>query len=421
MDLSQIYIEAIDYLKDQFLNNEFFSGAAIATVLGSVLYSLKGIPQRIYQRIERRLVYKVVIYENNHLFDALELYLKNNHDSEYRNVEATTSDRSGDYDEGPVIKNSSSNQEDGDLSITYLQHDDMFFLWKKGVSVRKGREKLENASSLKSVFLINFELKTMFGRGVINKILDKALMEYNEQNKKRITCDVYVNRYSHWDRVKEFKKSLSNVILPGSMADDITEDLEQFKSHKKLYQDLDIPHKRGYLLYGNPGNGKTSLATAIAGHLKKNICYLNLKGVSGDDDLQQLFGSMPQNSLLAIEDIDASFNGREPRGKVTMSGLLNCMDGVFFRDGLITILTTNHIDKLDPALIRPGRVDLQIKLSNPDKQQVEEYLSIFYSKPVTLNHYDQQLSMAEVSGLCIKHNLDECLEALGNRELKSVS
>ena len=96
-----------------------------------------------------------------------------------------------------------------------------------------------------------------------------------------------------------------------------------------------MPYRRGYLLYGPPGSGKTSFTQAIAGALKLNICYLNLSGGHmDDDDLNRALNDAPSHSIILLEDIDGIFKGRESvinqgsRGRVTFSGLLNALDGV---------------------------------------------------------------------------------------------
>ena len=198
---------------------------------------------------------------------------------------------------------------------------------------------------------------------------------------------------------------MDTIVLKKGIKQKVLSDLRYFMSRISRYKALNIPYKRGYLFYGHPGNGKTSFSLAIANHLRKNICYMNLLSINGDNELQQLFNNIPSNSILVMEDIDSSFDGRKPMGKITFSGLLNCIDGFFYKNGLITIITTNHINNLDSALIRSGRIDLKIELSNPDKSQVEEYLKFFYDKKVSFtNGYSPDKSMSDVMEVCLQSN-----------------
>ena len=108
--------------------------------------------------------------------------------------------------------------------------------------------------------------------------------------------------------------------------------------------------------------------------MKLNICYLNLSGDTiCDDGLNRALNDAPPNSIILLEDIDGIFVEREAvnknphrrrRRRVTFAGLLNALDGVRSQEGRILFMTTNHREKLDPALLRPGRCDMQVLLNN---------------------------------------------------------
>lgn len=151
-----------------------------------------------------------------------------------------------------------------------------------------------------------------------------------------------------------------------------------------------IPYRRGYLLHGPPGSGKSSFIQALAGSLEYNICVLNLseRGLT-DDKLNHLLANAPERTLILLEDIDAAFTGRTQSGEagfsgsVTFSGLLNALDGVASSTSQrIMFLTTNHIEKLDPALIRPGRVDLKELIDDATPYQAQELFTRFYKGDV---------------------------------------
>ncbi|OWM83865.1 hypothetical protein CDL15_Pgr004296 [Punica granatum] len=163
----------------------------------------------------------------------------------------------------------------------------------------------------------------------------------------------------------------------------IIEDLEKFVKRKELYRKVGKAWKRGYLLYGPPGTGKSSLVAAMANYLNFDIYDLELSEVRSNSALRKALIRTSNRSILVVEDIDCSiklpdrhgqpttrvFNHRgrlirEDRG-VTLSGLLNFVDGLWSTcgDERIIVFTTNHIDKLDPALLRPGRMDVHIHMS----------------------------------------------------------
>ncbi|XP_076940418.1 AAA-ATPase At2g18193-like [Bidens hawaiensis] len=158
----------------------------------------------------------------------------------------------------------------------------------------------------------------------------------------------------------------------------IIDDLNLFLKRKEFYKRVGKAWKRGYLLYGPPGTGKSSLIAAMANYLKFDIFDLQLTQVGGDSSLKKLMLRTTNRSILVIEDIDCSIqlpdrnvpakfpeakHGRDPM--FSLSGLLNFIDGLWSccGDERIIIFTTNHKERLDPALLRPGRMDVHIHMS----------------------------------------------------------
>src|SRR5690606_30370089 len=142
----------------------------------------------------------------------------------------------------------------------------------------------------------------------------------------------------------------------------------------------DLPYHRGILLHGHPGTGKTSIAAAIANHLKLDVYYVSLSSIKGNSELEQLLNSVRQRSVLLLEEVDtcvaATRRGRDKDspgagGGITMDVLLQKLDGMSTPHGLITIMTTNRLEVLDPALIRPGRADLKVEITPVDSPQLE--------------------------------------------------
>lgn len=174
------------------------------------------------------------------------------------------------------------------------------------------------------------------------------------------------------------QRPLDSVVLDTGIANRIVNDCQEFIANVAWYSDRGIPYRRGYLLHGPPGCGKSSFITALAGELERGICVLNLSDRSlSDDRLNHLLAIAPQQTIILLEDIDAVFVSREETkevkaayqglNSVTLSGLLNALDGVASSEGRILFMTTNYLDRLDPALIRPGRVDF--------KEYIGEFLS----------------------------------------------
>lgn len=188
----------------------------------------------------------------------------------------------------------------------------------------------------------------------------------------------------------KLKRPLSSVILDTGLKESLVADITDFLASSSWYHSRGIPYRRGYLLHGPPGSGKSSLVTAIAGHLDYSICILNLseRGLT-DDRLNHLLTNLPERSIALLEDVDAAFarGSRVQTGEdgyrganVTFSGLLNALDGVASGEERIVVLTTNHRGRLDPALVRPGRVDREVYVGWATERQVREMWRRFYGE-----------------------------------------
>jgi chaperone BCS1 len=212
------------------------------------------------------------------------------------------------------------------------------------------------------------------------------------------------------------RRPLDSVILKAGLADRLLADVQEFSKSQAWYVDRGIPYRRGYLLHGPPGCGKSSFIMALAGALEYNICILNLneRGLT-DDKLNMLLSVAPPRSIILLEDVDAAFAKREAKEMaytVTFSGLLNCLDGVASTEERIVFMTTNHIDRLDPALIRPGRVDVKAEIGEADEGQVYSMFKRFYPDHLELvgdftsSSAALSMSMAHLQGIFLMHKDD---------------
>lgn len=219
------------------------------------------------------------------------------------------------------------------------------------------------------------------------------------------------------------KRPLDSVVLDRSVSDRIVTDIKEFIGNPKWYMDRGIPYRRGYLLYGPPGCGKSSYINALAGELDYSICVLNLseRGLS-DDRLNHLLTMAPEQSIILLEDIDAAFVSRDltlenpvayqGMSRLTLSGLLNALDGVASAEARIIFMTTNYVERLDPALIRPGRVDIKEKIDYATDHQLQQMYIRFYPEESldmarvfsqSARTVNDKISLAQVQGLFLQY------------------
>jgi chaperone BCS1 len=177
-------------------------------------------------------------------------------------------------------------------------------------------------------------------------------------------------------------RKLDSVVLKAGQKESILADLNRFFASHDRYETLGIPWRRGYLLYGPPGTGKTSLVTAIASEMALNVCVLSLASPTvTDEKIGNLLSSVPQRSVILIEDVDAFFRQRDKADagvKVSYSGFINALDGVAAHEGSVVFLTTNHPELIDEAAIRSGRVDFRLELGLCDASQLERMFLKFF-------------------------------------------
>ncbi|KAK7615641.1 BCS1 N terminal-domain-containing protein [Phyllosticta paracitricarpa] len=239
-----------------------------------------------------------------------------------------------------------------------------------------------------------------------------------------------------WDRLRSKpSRPIETVALDYEQKRRIIADINEYlhPASPRWYARRGIPHRRGYLFYGAPGVGKTSLAYALAGVFGLEIFCISLLDPSlTESTLNRLFANLPHRCIVLLEDIDsagltrddqsdaaassdtpasstkkekcggelsaetianaiksatAASNRKGPKhadgagdqGGISLSGLLNAIDGVAAHEGRVLIMTTNHPEKLDDALIRPGRVDLQVEFTLATKDQIHDIFVRMYA------------------------------------------
>ena len=348
-------------------DNHFFQGGLVLMIFGSIAVWGKKVPIYLFEWLKRFFFCTVTFRENTELFKLFEDWINNQDVFSKKRI---------------VMLNLYSKSDVPKLEIVADRRS--YFVKINGARciIRKGEDEIsgagnENRPTLqpREQYWITFSI---FNKKKVMKMFDDILEKQKPGSK---TVPVYTCPYLWWEHNGDQEKTnIDSIILNKGLKQEIVNDINLFFDSHDWYKNIQRPYNRGYIFYGPPGTGKTSLSTAIASHFNLRLCVLNLGIVSDDKSLMSLFYNLPSRALVLIEDFDSFFNGREAKkeGKVTFSGVLNAINGaIHCSPGRILIISTNEIDSIDPALMRPGRIDKAFKLDYIDEYQASKFISNF--------------------------------------------
>lgn len=259
-------------------------------------------------------------------------------------------------------------------------------------------------------------------------------LENNECDETKLHVFV-MSKYGEWMRYNKIpSRTLDTVYFDEKLKHRFRADIVDFLKKEKEYDEFGIPYKKNYLLTGIPGSGKTSIIKAMCKEIGYNLCIFSINHDVDNNTALAAFRDIPPKSVLLFEDIDCLFEKRtsttENKSSFTFSNLLNLLDGVFFRKGLISFITTNHPENLDHALLRQGRTDMIIHMNYPKKTDVKHlFRDMMRKEELTAEEIDREfdkfylhihqktITMAGLVGFLFRYrkawaeNINELLDA----------
>lgn len=387
------------------LGNQVFAGVAGAAVVSAVLFQLKAVPQTLWAFLRDQFSATLTVYSEQDAFRQLDLWLG-------RHSSAKASRRVG------LAEWWDQSRAQTGFEMTPGPGPHVF--WEAGRPVFVNRQVEAPAGAAQGPRRQTVTLTTVGrSRAMLERVIEEAR---TVQDREVVPIHIWSGHgYELVERRP--RRALESIILGDGLRERIVADAERFVERRAWYIERGIPHRRGYLFEGPPGTGKSSMALALAGALHRSVYIINPAALHDDNVLLTAI-NQAGSGIVLIEDIDAvdcglsrstpalappgsPINERVTVTGISASGLLNAFDGVAARDGRILIITSNHAEKLDPALIRPGRVDMRCRF---DLASTSEAIAMFdrFAPPVAAGWFaaeiapDLPLSQAEIQSRLLK-------------------
>ena len=255
--------------------------------------------------------------------------------------------------------------------------------------------------------------------------IKKAQMKRMEHRWRYVTAQNLPGRGSFRNIYHDIKRrTFDDTFMKSEDRDLLIDSIDKFVQQKKWYDKNNLPYHFGVLLYGAPGTGKTVIAQAIAEHIHARLLVLNGDDIGHlDEDIGNVSYGPSENmyTVLLIEDVDCGFTKRgfsiksednDGKESVGLATILNIMDGIDAPRNVIYVLTTNHIENLDPALIRPGRCDLKIEIGPVCEETFKQFIKYHFNQYINYPiHINKNITFAELQTYIMRgYTVDQLIE-----------
>lgn len=367
-------------------SNPLVGGGLTLAITGWVLMQAKSVPLKLFSFIKAQFTTTLTVYSEDSVFRFVDLWLSKHPDAKHsrRFGVASWYDRAND-------------KEDYNLSPGAGFH-----LLRNGLRFWFVHRQIEDKGDEADVYSSTKRRKqtiTITTPGRRHDVLRLLLESIKAVEEDKNTIPVYLwagHDYSLIERRP--KRSMDTVYLDAGTKAEIIADITRFLARRTWYSLRGIPYRRGFSFEGPPGTGKTTLIFALASLFSKPVYIINPATLDNDNQLQRAINQAGSN-FVVVEDFDAvkaageraasqssdqdapitlHGGGEAAKSGITLSGILNAIDGIGARDGRVLFITSNHADTLDAALMRPGRIDKRYVLNHIGAAEVTTMFETFF-------------------------------------------
>ncbi len=374
------------FLTEMVQHNQFAQAALVAAPVTAATYALKSVPKSIYRGAKKLVSVDVRFNSDMPDFEAVVRFITKNvvYDKFSRNFTYQTETK---WDREEWTEETKHHG----LTTGYGTH--IGFYKRHLVLVDRFLDEGNNTEKFKEHLRLTFFTRS---RQVVRDFTMDVAKAAGNNVETFDSVPIHINSGSCWSRMGKLPlRGMDTVFTADDAGIKLVEAIRSFEAKKAEHHRLGLPHHMGIMMESEPGCGKSSMIHAVASATERSIYYLNLGSLEKDKHLTDLLNGRHDWSkiILAVEDIDAAGvkvnrsvpasdedSGGPPKEEsspVSLSAILNVLDGILCPDGLVVIATTNHHDRLDPALTRPGRFDHTLRLGKIGYDQFVKMADLF--------------------------------------------
>lgn len=371
---------------EPLLQNEFFVGIVLAGILTGLFYSLRSIPRNIWEFVKWKTLTVLTVNSTDDIFPWIDKWLIEETKYGEKCHRLRINEVYNGLDESPTV-----------LGVGVGTH---YFIHNRA-PIKVVREVLDDAKT--GSFKLN---EKMTFTSPSKKAIIGLFNEAHDLSKHREDMKIYTSNTHGFCEVRGISpRPLDTIYCEGDSIEEIVKRIDSFFKNKEWYIKRGIPWRLGIFLHGPPGTGKSSVARALASYFNKSLYVVHLGSMYSDSSLFSNMREVQPNSFVLMEDIDCAganaINSREKKDQpetgsiandndeessgISLSALLNSIDGVMAPEGRVLIMTSNHPEKIDPALLREGRVDIRVELGKIGPSEIHRMLDKIFDVNATIN------------------------------------